>query len=73
MPALIVLGFWFVCSSSALAMAPPGQPGVAFGAHIGGFVAGLALVSLFKRRNVRLLEKPHSRAFQMERRRGPWG
>jgi membrane associated rhomboid family serine protease len=28
--------------------------GVAFGAHIGGFVAGLLLVTLFKRRNVPL-------------------
>ena len=36
-------------------MTPPGGAGVAFGAHIGGFVAGLALVPLFKRRNVRLL------------------
>ena len=68
-----MLGFWFVGQLFSIAMAPPGQPGVAFGAHIGGFVAGLALVSLFKRRNVRLLEKPHSRAFHMERRRGPWG
>ena len=56
-----------------LAMAPPGAAGVAFWAHIGGFVAGLVLVSLFKRRKVHLLEKPHSRAFHMERRRGPWG
>ena len=36
----IVLGFWFIGQLVSIAMAPPGQPGVAFGAHIGGFVAG---------------------------------
>ena len=35
---------------------PPGseQGGIAFGAHIGGFVAGLLLVTIFKRRDVPL-------------------
>jgi len=30
------------------------QGGIAFGAHIGGFIAGLVLVAFFKRRNVSL-------------------
>ena len=30
------------------------QGGIAFGAHIGGFIAGLVLVAIFKRRNVPL-------------------
>ena len=30
------------------------QGGIAFGAHIGGFIAGLALVAFFKRRDVPL-------------------
>jgi len=38
--------------SSVLAAGQEG--GVAFGAHIGGFVAGLLLVPLFKRRGVPL-------------------
>jgi len=47
LPALAVLGFWFVLQLvSSLAVAP-GQGGVAFGAHIGGFVAGMALLPLF--------------------------
>jgi membrane associated rhomboid family serine protease len=33
---------------------------VAFRAHIGGFVAGMALVPLFKRRDVRLWHPPRS-------------
>jgi membrane associated rhomboid family serine protease len=42
-------------------MTPAGQAGVAFGAHIGGFVAGVALVALFKRRGVRLWSPGHVR------------
>jgi membrane associated rhomboid family serine protease len=30
------------------------QGGIAFGAHIGGFIAGLALVAFFKHRHVPL-------------------
>jgi membrane associated rhomboid family serine protease len=35
-------------------MQGPGSGGVAFRAHIGGFIAGMVLIPLFKRRNVRL-------------------
>jgi membrane associated rhomboid family serine protease len=55
LPAMVVLGLWFGLQLLSSALAPAGQAGVAFGAHVGGFVAGLALVVLFKRRNVRLL------------------
>ncbi|HEY8537931.1 MAG TPA: rhomboid family intramembrane serine protease, partial [Steroidobacteraceae bacterium] len=54
LPAGIVLALWFVLQLISSAMTAPGQGGVAFGAHIGGFVAGMLLVPLFKRRNVRL-------------------
>jgi membrane associated rhomboid family serine protease len=30
------------------------QGGIAFGAHIGGFIAGLALITFFKHRHVPL-------------------
>jgi membrane associated rhomboid family serine protease len=71
-PALIVLGIWFIGQLLSAAMAPPGEPGVAFAAHVGGFIAGLVTVPLFKRRQVPLLDKPHHRPFEIERRRGPW-
>jgi membrane associated rhomboid family serine protease len=54
LPAVIVLGFWFALQALSVALAPPGQGGVAWGAHVGGFVTGLALVPFFKRRGVRL-------------------
>lgn len=51
-----VLGFWFVIQLVSSIPAAGQQGGVAFGAHIGGFIAGLLLVPLFKRRGVRLFQ-----------------
>jgi membrane associated rhomboid family serine protease len=48
-PAWIVLGFWFVAQLASSLMAAQGQGGVAFGAHVGGFVAGVLLIRLFVR------------------------
>lgn len=48
-----VLGFWFVMQLFSSAASAGQQGGVAFGAHIGGFVAGMLLLPLFKRRAVR--------------------
>lgn len=55
LPAAIVLGFWFVLQLINSAAASGGEGGgVAWGAHIGGFVAGMALIPFFKSRDVRL-------------------
>ncbi|MGH8502767.1 MAG: rhomboid family intramembrane serine protease [Gammaproteobacteria bacterium] len=54
LPALLVLGLWFVLQLISELGAPEGA-GVAFRAHIGGFVAGMALIPLFKHRRVRLM------------------
>ena len=57
-PALIYLGFWFLSQlfSGLSVLAVGGRfgsyGGVAWWAHIGGFVAGLALVKLFVRRRL---------------------
>ena len=49
-PALVVLGIWFAAQLlSSLAAAPGSGGGVAFAAHVGGFVAGVALIRLFLR------------------------
>ncbi len=68
LPAFIVLGFWFVGQLMSSASVAAGQPGVAFIAHIGGFVAGAILVLIMRRRGVPVFEPPHSRAFAVERR-----
>jgi len=56
LPALVVLGFWFVLQlfNGLMALGIAQLGGVAWFAHIGGFVAGLLLVRLFvlgRRRN----------------------
>lgn len=51
-----VLVFWFVFQLLSSALTSGEQGGVAWGAHIGGFVAGMLLVPLFKRRGVRLFQ-----------------
>jgi hypothetical protein len=49
LPASIVLGLWFVLQffSGILSMGGPDVGGVAFWAHIGGFVAGVVLGKIF--------------------------
>ena len=53
-PAGIVLLLWFGLQLLSNAMAQAGQGGVAFRAHIGGFVAGMLLIPIFKQRRFRL-------------------
>ena len=55
-PALIVLGFWFVMQlfsgTAALATTTSASSGgVAWWAHVGGFVIGMVLVGLFPRKD----------------------
>ena len=67
LPAFIVLGFWFGGQLLSSLSTDPGAPGIAFIAHIGGFVAGAVLVFFFKKRGVRAFDKSRSRAFAVER------
>jgi len=87
LPAWLVLGFWFVGQLMSSAAVDPSEPGVAFLAHIGGFIAGAILVFFMRQRGVQVFEPAHSRAFAVEKRplrmrrggsvpptgRGPWG
>jgi membrane associated rhomboid family serine protease len=52
MPAVVVLGFWIVLQlfSGLASLGTDAMGGVAFFAHVGGFVAGLLLVLLLRRR-----------------------
>ena len=54
LPAMAVLGLWFILQLVNSLLADPRAGGVAFGAHIGGFIAGMVLLPLFKRKGVRL-------------------
>lgn len=61
LPAMVVLGFWFVIQffSGIASIAPTGPAGgVAWWAHIGGFIFGIGLMLAFTRR------KPRARPWQ---------
>ena len=54
-PAWLILGYWFVLqflsgTATAIAYAGRNVGGVAFWAHVGGFVAGLVLIRVFPER-----------------------
>ncbi len=61
--ALYVLGFWFLIQALNAASTGPAGGGVAWWAHVGGFIAGALLIYLFRRRD----RVDHGR-----RHRGPW-
>jgi membrane associated rhomboid family serine protease len=61
-PAGFILGFWFVFQIvSGRITGDPNAGGIAFGAHIGGFIAGMLLVGLFKKQGVRFFNQPGDR------------
>jgi membrane associated rhomboid family serine protease len=62
--AMWVVGFWFALQLFNALFSDASQPGVAWWAHVGGFVVGLALTPLLKSGEVPLFGAP---------RRGPWG
>jgi membrane associated rhomboid family serine protease len=64
LPAMAVLGWWIVVQVVNVLLAEPGQGGVAWYAHIGGFVAGMALIVFFRHSHIPLGSGA--------RRRGPW-
>jgi membrane associated rhomboid family serine protease len=55
LPAWLVLGYWFVIqfiagAATAIAYSSQTAGGIAFWAHIGGFLCGVVLIKLFPRR-----------------------
>ena len=63
LPALIVLGGWIVIQIVNAFGAQPGTGGVAWLAHVGGFLSGILLIGVFKGRTVQLFGGS---------RQGPW-
>jgi membrane associated rhomboid family serine protease len=59
LPAGWVLGFWFLLQIISQMTSSSDHGGVAWGAHIGGFVTGMALVPLFRRKGIQLFNPGH--------------
>jgi membrane associated rhomboid family serine protease len=83
-PALVVLGVWFAMQLFSGVGAPASGGGVAFWAHVGGFVAGVALVPFMRQPDVPLFAGAKHKAFYREPpvklaskkgrgKAGPWG
>ncbi|SRR5579875_460650 len=58
LPAWIVLGYWFVAqflsgAATSIAVRGGSTSGIAFWAHVGGFIAGILLIKLFPARTRR--------------------
>jgi len=67
-PAGFVLGFYFVIQVfQGTFSLGEGGGGVAWFAHIGGFMAGLLLVGLFKQPTVRFFNQPHHHPRRFDR------
>ena len=73
-PAWVMLGYWFLIQALSAAATPAqaGGGGVAFWAHVGGFVAGLALVKLFDRPDLVQAKRAHVRLPRERIRHGGW-
>jgi len=54
LPAAIFLGFWFLLQAYSAWSSFSGTKGVAWFAHLGGFLFGMPLVLALKKRNVRV-------------------
>jgi membrane associated rhomboid family serine protease len=78
-PAWAMLGLWFAMQVISGLSVAAGTPGVAFWAHVGGFVTGLILVNVLRPSGVLLLQPPRSQIFASTRpgafrgRRSPYG
>lgn len=71
-PAAVVIGIWFLMQLLGAYTAAANQPGIAFWAHIGGFVGGMALVKFFIRKEEHLFHTPRSMPWEVHnRRKGP--
>ncbi len=53
LPAILVLSVWFLMQIMYSLTAPAGAAGVAWHAHIGGFVVGFLLIRFFQNRSLR--------------------
>lgn len=62
--AMFVVGFWFLLQLLSAALSNPDQPGIAWWAHVGGFIVGALLTPVFKSAHIDLFGEVH---------RGPWG
>ena len=67
--ALYVLGFWFILQFINSAMTSSSGGGVAYAAHIGGFICGVILILFFNRTTKKKIYKNTDKKIN---KKGPW-
>ena len=72
-PAWIVLGLWFAGQFAEALFTSADQSGIAVWAHVGGLLAGMALIVVLRRPGFGLWQPARSRAFAAKRQPRPWG
>jgi len=66
--SLYVLGFWFVLQFINSFLSSSSGGGVAYAAHIGGFITGIILILFFNKRNKKRTYKSKVKKTN----KGPW-
>ena len=66
--ALYVLGFWFILQFINSFLSSSSGGGVAYAAHIGGFISGVILILFFNKKNMGKVRKSKSKKTN----KGPW-
>jgi membrane associated rhomboid family serine protease len=72
LPAWLLLGYWFLIQVLAGTAAPGAAGGVAFWAHVGGFLAGVLLVKPFENRQLVSAKRARKKLDPREIRGGGW-
>jgi Uncharacterized membrane protein (homolog of Drosophila rhomboid) len=68
--ALYVLGFWFILQFINSALSQSSGGGVAYAAHIGGFISGIILILFFNKKNKK--GKRNNIKSKRNIKKGPW-
>ena len=71
-PAVFVLGIWFIMQFLNNAISDPSGGGVAYGAHIGGFIFGAISILFFNRGVKRKKIVPKKSEQKVSKQKNPW-
>ena len=71
-PAWVMLGYWFLIQLLSGTGTAGGSGGVAFWAHIGGFLAGVVLVKLFEKKQLTAAKRAHIKLDRRQIEHGGW-
>ena len=63
-PAFLVLGIWIISQFFNITISDSDGGGVAYFAHIGGFLSGMFLVSFFKKKEVKLFKQKSTASWE---------